>query len=34
MSADITEILQLISLFTGIGLTILFFCILLFSDNE
>jgi len=34
MSIDITEVLHSISVFTGIGLTILFFCILLFSDNE
>jgi len=33
MTTDIVEILQLISVLTGIGLTILFFCILLFNDE-
>jgi len=34
MSMDIVEIMQLLSVAVGIGLTILFFCILLFSDND
>jgi hypothetical protein len=34
MTTNIAEIMQLLSFGIGIGLTILFFCILLFSDNE
>jgi len=34
MSTDIIEIMQLLSVAVGIGLTILFFCILFFSDND
>jgi len=34
MSMDIVEIMQLLSVAVGIGLTILFFCILFFSDND
>jgi len=34
MSTDIVEIMQLLSVAVGLGLTILFFCILFFSDND
>ena len=34
MTTNIAEIMQLLSVALGIGLTILFFCILLFSDND
>jgi hypothetical protein len=34
MIAEIIEIVKLISLITGIGLTIIFFGILFFSSNE
>lgn len=34
MTTNIAEIMQLLSVGIGIALTILFFCILLFNDNE